>query len=203
MDETLIRGDMVELQCIQDFQKRGYYCSIPFSGSCRYDVVVDINDVLYKIQCKSSTYHEEGVLHMDATRSTTNTKKTTRYTYSKNEVDYFYTCYNNYSFLIPIEEISTSKYLRLKKPKTGIQSTMSIGNDYLLDNVLDAILNNNGKIKHYQDHCIISIENQKEWSSDELMKKYSQRQINYIRESISKKKLAYGYHWMFKEFPEL
>ena len=50
MDNTLIRGDVNELQCILDFQKRGYYCSIPFSGSCRYDLIVDINDKLYKIQ---------------------------------------------------------------------------------------------------------------------------------------------------------
>ena len=78
MDETLIRGDVNELQCILDFQKRGYYCSIPFSGSCRYDVVVDINNHLYRIQCKSAAYHsEDGTLRISTTRSTTNTQKTT------------------------------------------------------------------------------------------------------------------------------
>ena len=106
MDNTLIRGDINELQCILDFQKRGYYCSIPFSGSCRYDLIVDINDKLYKIQCKASSYSEdEGVLKMSATRSTTNTQKTTRYTYSEKEVDYFYTSWKEYGFLIPINEV--------------------------------------------------------------------------------------------------
>lgn len=49
MDSTLIRGDVNELQCILDFQKRGYYCSIPFSGSCRYDVIADIDGKLCRI----------------------------------------------------------------------------------------------------------------------------------------------------------
>jgi hypothetical protein len=58
---------------------------------------------------------------------------------TKDEVDYFYTSWNNYGFLIPINEVSTEKYLRVKPPKTGIQSTMSIASDYLIDNVIEAI----------------------------------------------------------------
>ena len=117
MDNTLIQGDVTELQCVLSFQKRGYYCSIPFSGSCRYDVVVDINNKLYRIQCKSSKFHEEdGTLRMSATRSTTNTQKTTRYQYTKDEIDFFYTFWNGYEFLIPVEEVSTEKYLRRRAP---------------------------------------------------------------------------------------
>lgn len=101
MDETLVRGDVVELQCILDFQKRGYYCSIPFSGSCRYDVVVDINGKLLRIQCKSSTYHED-TLHMSCCRQTTNTQTTIRYKYTSDEIDFFYTTWNGYGFLIPV-----------------------------------------------------------------------------------------------------
>lgn len=143
MDDTLIRGDVVELQCVLAFQERGYYCSIPFSGSCRYDVVVDIENKLYRIQCKSSSYHEEdGVLVMDATRSTTNTKKTTRHKYTKDEIDYFFTSWKNYCFLIPVEEVSTVKFLRVRSPKQGLQEQMSIASDYLIDNVIDAIKNN-------------------------------------------------------------
>lgn len=206
MDNTLIRGDVNELQCILDFQKRGYYCSIPFSGSCRYDIVVDIDNKLYKIQCKSATYSEdEGVLKMSATRSTTNTQKTTRYTYSEKEVDYFYTSWKGYGFLIPIDEVSTEKYLRVKQPKTGIQSTMSIASDYLIDNVIQAIKTQT-PIQKYIDNRFISysdIEGEKEWSSQELTQKFDDRQIRYIKESIAKNKMAYGYYWRYKEFPVL
>lgn len=206
MDETLIRGDVNELQCILDFQKRGYYCSIPFSGSCRYDVVVDINNKLYRIQCKSSTFHEEdGTLRMYAIRTTTNTQKTIRYSYSEEEVDFFYTSWNNYGFLIPVNEVSTTKYLRVKKPKNGIQEGMSIAADYLIDNVLEAIVNNKS-ISKYQDNRFISWkenELEKVWSVDELKSVYQDRQIRYIKECIANNKMAYQYNWKYKEFPEL
>lgn len=206
MNETLIRGDINELQCILDFQKRGYYCSIPFSGSCRYDLIVDIDDKLYKIQCKSSAYSEdEGVLKMSATRSTTNTQKTVRYTYSKDEVDYFYTSWNNYGFLIPINEVSTEKYLRVKPPKTGIQSTMSIASDYLIDNVIEAIKTQT-PIQKYIDNRFISysdLEAEKVWTTHELEQTFDARQIRYIKESIAKNKMAYNYYWRYKEFPIL
>lgn len=206
MDETLIRGDINELQCILDFQKRGYYCSIPFSGSCRYDLIVDINDKLYKIQCKASSYSEdEGVLKMSATRSTTNTQRTIKYTYSENEVDYFYTSWKEYGFLIPINEVSTEKYLRVKPPKNGIQSTMSIASDYLMDNVIQSITTQT-PIKKYFNNRFISysdLEEEKLWTEEELKQQFDDRQIRYIKESISKNKMAYNYYWKYKEFPVL
>lgn len=206
MDNTLIRGDINELQCILDFQKRGYYCSIPFSGSCRYDLIVDINDKLYKIQCKASSYSEdEGVLKMSATRSTTNTQKTVKYTYSEKEVDYFYTSWKEYGFLIPINEVSTEKYLRVKPPKNGIQSTMSIASDYLIDNVIQSITTQT-PIKKYFDNRFISysdLEEEKLWTTEELKQKFDDRQIRYIKESITKNKMAYNYYWRYKEFPVL
>lgn len=206
MDNTLIRGDVNELQCILDFQKRGYYCSIPFSGSCRYDVIVDINNHLYRIQCKSSTYHEEdGTLRMSTTRSTTNTQKTIRYSYTSEEVDFFYTSWKDYGFLIPINEVSTSKYLRVDTPKKGVQETMSVAADYLLDNVILSVAENK-EISRYIDNRFISwgedgIEHL--WTKEELMSNYSDRQIRYIKECIKDKKMAYQLNWRYKEFPKL
>lgn len=206
MDETLIRGDVNELQCILDFQKRGYYCSIPFSGSCRYDLIADINGKLIRIQCKSSAYSEtEGVLKMNAVRTTTNTQRTVKYTYSKEEIDYFYTSWHDYGFLIPIEEVSTEKYLRVATPKNGVQSTMSIAADYLIDNVINSIINNT-KIQKYVNNRFISwsnTEKEKLWTQNELLAQFSDRQIRYIKECISKGKMAYNYYWKYKEFPTL
>lgn len=206
MDPTLIRGDVNELQCILDFQKRGYYCSIPFSGSCRYDVIVDINNYLYRIQCKSSTFNEEeGCLKLYTSRQTTNTQKTTRYIYSSKEIDYFYTSWNQYSFLIPVNEATTSKNLRVLAPKNGIQETMSIAADYLLDNVINAIINK-CPIQKYKDNRFISIDSngiEKLWTNEELHQAYDERQIRYIKERIMKDGIAYNIKWKYKEFPTL
>ena len=49
-DKTLIIGDVNELKCILAFEERGYYTSTPFSGSCRYDVIADINGKLIGIR---------------------------------------------------------------------------------------------------------------------------------------------------------
>lgn len=205
MDNSLIRGDTVELQCILAFQQRGFYCSIPFSGSCKYDVVVDINDKLYKIQCKSGTFHEdEGTLCISTTRQTTNTKRTVSYLYLPNEVDYFYTNWKDYHFLIPISEVSTSKNLRLKEPRNGIQQSMSIADDYLLDKVIDSIKNNK-PLSRFYDNCFIRIDKngKQELMGKEEMSIYTDRQIRYIRECISKEKMGYNYYWKYKEFPTL
>ena len=205
MDDNLIRGDTNEIQCILDFQKRGYCCSIPFSSSCRYDVIVDINNKIYRIQCKSSTYKEKnGVLVMGGTRQTTNTSRTTVYKYLKKEIDYFYTSWNNYSFLIPVEEVSSIKYLRVKKPKNGILGTMCIASDYLLDNVINSIIDET-PIKKYIDNRFISIQNgiEKIWNLDEFNNTFSQRQIRYIKERIMKDGIAYNMKWKYKEFPAL
>lgn len=207
-DKTLIVGDVNELKCILAFEERGYYTSIPFSGSCRYDVVVDINGKLIRIQCKSSHYYKQdkSSIEFNTTRSTTNTQKTVRYQYTKKEIDYFYTHFNNYDFLVPVEEASTGKILRLKPPKNNQWEQINIAADYLLDNVLDSILNET-PIQRYIDNYIVSTDlltNEiKEWSLDELKSVYSNGQVRYIKEAINMSKNAYNKKWIQKEFPIL
>lgn len=207
-DKTLIVGDVNELKCILAFEERGYYTSIPFSGSCRYDVVVDINGKLIRIQCKSSHYYKQdkGSIEFNATRSITNTQKTVRYQYTKKEIDYFYTHFNNYDFLVPVEEASTGKILRLKPPKNNQWEQINIAADYLLDNVLDSILNE-APIQRYIDNYIVSTDlltNEiKEWSLEELKSVYSNGQVRYIKEAINMSKNAYNKKWIQKEFPIL
>ena len=207
MDKTLIRGDVTELRGLLAFQSRGYYCSVPFSGSCRYDLVADIDHYLLRIQCKSSVYHEDlGVLAMGAKRTTTNTKKTINYLYSKDEIDYFYTYHDNYDFLIPVTDVNTGIYLRLKPPKNYVQHQINAAADYLFDNVITSVKQRT-PINHYSNNYIVSLDPatniEQSWSQEELLAKYTQRQINYIKECAWKKKMGYGLLWKFKEFPTL
>ena len=107
---------------------------------------------------------------MHSSRTTTNTVTTKRYTYSKEEIDYFYTTWDKHSFLLPVEEVKTAKTLRLTEPKCALQGSMCIASDYLLDKVLYAIKNNQ-PIQKFIDNRFISIDMngvQKLWTQKEL-----------------------------------
>ena len=160
-----------------------------------------------RIQCKASHYYsnDETAIEFDATRSTTNTKKTVRYKYNKNEIDYFYTHFKDYDFLVPVEETSTSKVLRLQPPKNNQIEQINVASDYLLDNVLQSILDET-PIKRFVDSYIVSIDEnniKEEWSIKQLKTEYSDRQIRYIKEAINLNKKAYNKIWYQKEFPIL
>lgn len=206
MDESLSRGSATELHGILAFEKLGYYCSIPFNGSCRYDFVVDLNGKLLRIQAKSSRYYDENNTSFifNGTRSTTNTHETKRYTYSSDEIDYFYTHFLGYDFLVPVEEVSTNKILRLKKGIGNNLEQINVASDYLLEKVVKEILSNKA-ISKYRDYCYISKDlegNEVEWSREDLSI-YSERQMRYIKECCKNGKMAYGKIWKVREFPEL
>ena len=80
MDNTLKVGMITELECIKAFIDLGYHCSIPYGDCARYDVVVDIDNTLYRIQCKTSrwstdTAKEKVAFEISTRTTTTNTKQ--------------------------------------------------------------------------------------------------------------------------------
>ena len=206
-DETLIKGDVNELRCMLAFEERGYCVSIPFDGSSKYDFVADVEGKLLRIQCKSSHYYKDDTsIAFSCSCSTTNTQKTIRHTYSKQQIDYFMTTFGSYVFLVPVEETTNSdKILRLKEPKNNQIETINIASDYLFDNILCSILNGT-PIKRFIDTYIKSIdENGQEeiWSYNKLKTVYNDRQIRYIKEAMRMNKMAYNKFWFREEFPNL
>ncbi len=206
-DETLIKGDVNELRCMLAFEERGYCVSIPFDGSSKYDFVADVEGKLLRIQCKSSHYYKDDTsIAFSCSCSTTNTQKTVRHTYSKQQIDYFMTTFGSYVFLVPVEETTNSdKILRLKEPKNNQIETINIASDYLFDNILCSILNGT-PIKRFIDTYIKSIdENGQEeiWSYNKLKTVYNDRQIRYIKEAMRMNKMAYNKFWFREEFPNL
>ena len=55
MKDNTIKGVLTELQCQKDFIERGILVSQPITQDSKYDYIVDIKGILYKIQCKSSS----------------------------------------------------------------------------------------------------------------------------------------------------
>ena len=146
MDSTLSKGMITELECIKAFIDLGYHCSIPYGDCARYDVVVDIDNKLYRVQCKTSrwstdTVKEKVAFEISTRTTTTNTKKTIRKTYLEDEIDFFYTCFNGESYLIPIAEISgkTSFRIRYEYPSNNQKQGIHLASDYELKNQISKL----------------------------------------------------------------
>ena len=136
MIETKKKGNLTELECITELTRLGYLVSIPFGEDSRYDCIVDINNKLYRIQCKtgSEQYDENNVvigIHFKTCRQSGNCAKiSTRTKYTKEEIDFFATSYQGKCYLVPVEECSVEKLLRIVPPKNGQKKGVSFLKDY-------------------------------------------------------------------------
>ena len=57
---TKAQGDIGVAMAIAYYTSKGHAVSIPLGDNTRYDLIVDINGVLKKVQCKTSRYIENG-----------------------------------------------------------------------------------------------------------------------------------------------
>ena len=101
----------------------------------KYDFIIDLEGKLYRIQCKSSSLSADEKFISLKTKSTNiRTMKDTYYT--KNDIDFFYTCYQGVSYLIPVEECSTQKTLRFSPPKNG-NNNYNKAENYEIEKIVD------------------------------------------------------------------
>ena len=142
LDITQQKGLSTELHCLQDLTELGYQCLIPFGDSCKYDIAVDTGEKILRIQCKHSrwstdTAQEKVAFEIATCCQTTNTKKTTRYKYSENEIDYFYTWFEGQGYLVSIQEATGNTFRwRYEYPVTGQKQGIHIANNYKIEEVL-------------------------------------------------------------------
>ena len=135
------KGNITELEVLTYITKLGYQVSIPFGDRERYDQIWDINGKLIKVQVKTSRPLDEEVSGIIfSCRSNTKIQGKVQHSrYTKDEIDFFATYWNNKCYLIPIEETSTEKKLRFTLPKNGQTKGMSFAKDYLVEEVLKTI----------------------------------------------------------------
>ena len=141
MIETKRKGNLTELECITELVRLGYVVSIPFGEDSRYDCIVDINNRLYRIQCKTSSEKiDDDVvigIHFKTCRQSGNRASiTSRMKYSKDEIDFFATSYQGKCYLVPVEECSIEKLLRITPPKNGQTKGVSFLKDYEASEVI-------------------------------------------------------------------
>ena len=132
------KGNITELSVALAFQKLNIPVAIPFGDCERYDLIVDINNKLYKIQCKTASPYRG-----DSTRISFNCRsisishgKNVHHRYTKDEIDFFATVWDNKCYLVPVTETSTEKILSLIPPKNNQRVGVNMAEDYLLEKVV-------------------------------------------------------------------
>ena len=141
MNITNQLGQLTELWCQLDFWERGIVLSQPTNPSSRYDFIAEINNKLYRIQCKTAHLEENNRISIRVKSKNWNNGSYHNYI---NEIDYFYTHWNNKGYLIPIEcctETNRQKFIRLGEEKDYHSNNINAiyGKDYELDVILDGI----------------------------------------------------------------
>lgn len=134
-------GNLTEINCLKAFTELGYGVSIPFGDCLRYDLIVDINGKLYKIQCKTANtnYIDEGYIIFRCDNTTTKNGQVVHNQYTEDEIDYFATYYNNKCYLIPVAECSREKKLRFTPPKNGQTKGIYFAEEYELERMVQKL----------------------------------------------------------------
>ena len=136
----VMKGSLVEIQCITEFMKLGIEVSIPYGNHARYDFIADYNGKLLKVQVKAPCKIIEGESFSIECRTThTISKKVVHHNYTEDEIDYFATYYNGICYLVPIQQCSSQKTLRLVPPASGRTQGINFAKDYELKEVLKTI----------------------------------------------------------------
>lgn len=98
------------------FTKLGYTVSIPLTDSQSYDIIVDIDSVLYKVQVKYTSIKATSGSYVLSLRSISGTTKKSYATIKDLDIDYVfvYTAAGD-QVLIPITEITNTSSLTLTR----------------------------------------------------------------------------------------
>ena len=145
IEGTQKKGTLTELKCLVDLTELGIRCLKPIDDSSKYDIVADLNGKFIRIQCKTAhwstdTAEKEVAFEINTHCQTTNTKTTNKYKYSSDDIDYFYTNFNNQGYLVSIEEATGLSFRwRYEYPKTGQKQSVHIAKNYKIEEVIKTI----------------------------------------------------------------
>ena len=128
--ESKCKGNLTELQCLAAFVEQGCTVSIPYGDNAKYDFIVEIDKRLYKIQVKTSSLKDEGVIQFSCRSTHVNCTGVKNEKYSPEDVDFFATYWNGKCYIVSINECSAQKNLRFVPPKNGQVKGISFAKDY-------------------------------------------------------------------------
>ena len=134
-------GNITEMSVALAFQKMDIPVAFPFGDCERYDLIVEIKNKLYKVQCKTSSYHRGDTSKISfSCRSTSTSKgKVVHHSYSSEEIDFFATIWEDKCYLVPVGQASSEKVLRLEPPKNNQTTGVNMLEDYSLEKVVNSL----------------------------------------------------------------
>ena len=137
-----LQGNLGLSRAIHFFVSNGYCVSIPLNDTQGYDLVVEKDGILQRVQVKTSRLNEkdknigDSIVFNCRTTYSRNTGSVT-HKYNENEIDYFATVWEGKTYLVPVGECSDKKVLRFNS--TVNNGAISWAKDYELKEVLKKI----------------------------------------------------------------
>ncbi len=136
--DTKIIGELTELKCQLFLLEQGFVVSKPVLDNARYDLILDYNNKLYRIQIKTSRWmsekHEGIIFNCKSQHRTSDGNKIMKYT--PDEIDFFMTEFENQFYLIPCDKIRGEMRLRFKPTKNHQDNKAYFAKDYLFEEVI-------------------------------------------------------------------
>ena len=141
------KGNYTELRCLAACIENGYEVSIPYGENSHYDFIIDVEGSLIRIQAKTATLKKgtQDAIIFQCRSMHRNATGITHTSYSSENVDYFATFWKDKVYLVPVEECSTSKTLRLNSYTGSQNKLMNFAEDYELKKQLQKIKEKNKK----------------------------------------------------------
>ena len=154
MVQTKAKGITTELLCQAYFSSLGYNVSVPIGEDCRYDMIIDLKGHLLRVQVKSCTETKNG-LSFSTKSITTSSKENVIHTYSKEEIDFIATYFDNQCYLIPVEECEghRERSLSFRSEKTNAISPLFI-EDYQAEKIIERVLHGDS-FERNDDHFMV------------------------------------------------
>jgi hypothetical protein len=126
-------GTRTEALILSELARRGYKVLVPFGHNSPYDLVLDIEGVFWRVQCKTGRLRDGCVIfHAQSIRS--NTRETVLRDY-KDDVELFvvYCAETNGIYAVPIDEVTQSQgTLRIDPAANGQRKRVRWARDYEL-----------------------------------------------------------------------
>lgn len=136
-------GDIGEAHAIYEFTRLGIPVSKPVNNSMVYDLIIDVNNALYKVQVKTTSGLIKPAYNMtfDLTKLDVRSNRNAHYSYTSEEVDFFYLyCIEeNIGVLLPVEDAPKTavSFRQLKyAPANGQRKGIRFVEDYTVEKVL-------------------------------------------------------------------